>query len=104
MFADWDIPLIGHNQISPTPKPLRSQVYCGCYLEVAVGRVMIFCAVLSAPVLQPCDVFEQPPAAGPRKIEFHISVPEATAIEDRGGPGQEVQSDECRGKTCHSLL
>lgn len=65
---------------------------------------MIFCAVLSAPVLQPCDVFEQPHAAGPRKIEFHISVPEVTAIVDRSGPGREVQSDEGRGKSSHSLF
>ncbi|XP_026220058.1 RNA-binding region-containing protein 3 [Anabas testudineus] len=50
----------------------------------------------SAPVLHPCDVFEQPQAAGPRKIEFHISVPEVAAVVVRGGPGQEVQSDEDR--------
>ncbi|XP_072234530.1 RNA-binding region-containing protein 3 [Leuresthes tenuis] len=38
----------------------------------------------SAPVLQPSDVFEQPNPAGPRKIEFHISVPEAAAAEESG--------------------
>lgn len=65
---------------------------------------MIFCTVLSAPVLHPCDVFEQPQAAGPRKIEFHISVPEVAAVVVRGGPGQEVQSDEDRGKSSNSLF
>ncbi|XP_029004240.1 RNA-binding region-containing protein 3 [Betta splendens] len=48
----------------------------------------------SAPVLQPSDVFEQPHAAGPKKIEFHISVPDVTAIGDGSGPGHEDQSDE----------
>ncbi|XP_061661843.1 RNA-binding region-containing protein 3 isoform X2 [Syngnathoides biaculeatus] len=33
----------------------------------------------SAPVMQPSDVFEQPNPAGPKKIEFHISVPEMAA-------------------------
>uniref|UniRef100_A0A1A7Z3I1 RNA-binding region-containing protein 3 n=1 Tax=Iconisemion striatum TaxID=60296 RepID=A0A1A7Z3I1_9TELE len=33
----------------------------------------------SAPVLHPSDVFEQPSPAGPKKIEFHISVPETAA-------------------------
>ncbi|XP_031732577.1 RNA-binding region-containing protein 3 [Anarrhichthys ocellatus] len=42
----------------------------------------------SAPVLQPSDVFEQPHPAGQRKIEFHISVPEAAAIVEGSGPGQ----------------
>ncbi|XP_069007493.1 RNA-binding region-containing protein 3 [Embiotoca jacksoni] len=42
----------------------------------------------SAPVLQAADVFEQPHAAGPRKIEFHISVPEVAAIVEGSGPGQ----------------
>ncbi|XP_040921187.1 RNA-binding region-containing protein 3 isoform X2 [Toxotes jaculatrix] len=51
----------------------------------------------SAPVLQPCDVFEQPHPAGPRKIEFHISVPEVAPIAEGSGPGQEAQSEEGRG-------
>lgn len=33
----------------------------------------------SGPALQPSDVFEQPLAAALKKIEFHISVPEAAA-------------------------
>ncbi|XP_069369046.1 RNA-binding region-containing protein 3 [Paralichthys olivaceus] len=48
----------------------------------------------SAPVLQPSDVFEQPHPAGPRKIEFHISVPEVASTVEGSGPGQEVPSDE----------
>uniref|UniRef100_A0A3B5A0G5 RNA-binding region-containing protein 3 n=1 Tax=Stegastes partitus TaxID=144197 RepID=A0A3B5A0G5_9TELE len=43
----------------------------------------------SAPVLQPSDVFEQPHPAGPKKIEFHISVPEVAAIVEGGGPADE---------------
>uniref|UniRef100_A0A3B5L2D2 RNA-binding region-containing protein 3 n=1 Tax=Xiphophorus couchianus TaxID=32473 RepID=A0A3B5L2D2_9TELE len=39
----------------------------------------------SAPVLQPSDVFESPNPAGPRKIEFHISVPEAAAAVEGSG-------------------
>uniref|UniRef100_A0A4W6FYD3 RNA-binding region-containing protein 3 n=2 Tax=Lates calcarifer TaxID=8187 RepID=A0A4W6FYD3_LATCA len=50
----------------------------------------------SAPVLQPCDVFEQPNPAGPKKIEFHISVPEVSSIMEGSGLGQEAQSDEGR--------
>uniref|UniRef100_A0A8D3BN26 RNA-binding region-containing protein 3 n=2 Tax=Scophthalmus maximus TaxID=52904 RepID=A0A8D3BN26_SCOMX len=50
----------------------------------------------SAPVLQPCDVFEQPHPAGPRKIEFHISVPEAASTVEGCGPGEEAQADEGR--------
>ncbi|KAF3836103.1 hypothetical protein F7725_028661 [Dissostichus mawsoni] len=43
----------------------------------------------SAPVLQPSDVFEQPPSAGQKKIEFHIAVPEAAAATEEGrGPCQ----------------
>ncbi|XP_070709037.1 RNA-binding region-containing protein 3 isoform X2 [Pempheris klunzingeri] len=48
----------------------------------------------SAPVLQPSDVFEQPHPAGQRKIEFHISVPEVSAILEGNGPGQ--PDDEAR--------
>ncbi|XP_008278442.1 RNA-binding region-containing protein 3 [Stegastes partitus] len=48
----------------------------------------------SAPVLQPSDVFEQPHPAGPKKIEFHISVPEVAAIVEGGGPGQPNEEDE----------
>ncbi|XP_041670183.1 RNA-binding region-containing protein 3 [Cheilinus undulatus] len=42
----------------------------------------------SAPVLQPSDVFEQPLPAGPKKIEFHISVPEVAAMVEGSGQGQ----------------
>ncbi|KAM6971407.1 RNA-binding region-containing protein 3 [Tautogolabrus adspersus] len=42
----------------------------------------------SAPVLQPSDVFEQPHPAGPKKIEFHISVPEVAAMMEGSGRGQ----------------
>ncbi|KAM4544322.1 RNA-binding region-containing protein 3 isoform 1-T2 [Fundulus diaphanus] len=42
----------------------------------------------SAPALQPSDVFENPNPAAPRKIEFHISVPEAAAVVESSGPGQ----------------
>lgn len=63
---------------------------------------MIVSAVLSAPVLQPSDVFEQPHPAGQKKIEFHISVPEAAAIVEGSGPGQ--PDDEDRGKGSASLL
>ncbi|KAF3703355.1 RNA-binding protein 40 RNA-binding motif protein 40 RNA-binding region-containing protein 3 [Channa argus] len=48
----------------------------------------------SAPVLQPSDVFEQPHPSGPKKIQFHILVPEA--IVDRSESGQEGMSEECR--------
>uniref|UniRef100_A0A3P9LU51 RNA-binding region-containing protein 3 n=1 Tax=Oryzias latipes TaxID=8090 RepID=A0A3P9LU51_ORYLA len=36
----------------------------------------------SAPALQPSDVFEQPSPAGPKKIEFHISLPEVATAEE----------------------
>lgn len=58
--------------------------------------MVIVSAVLSAPVLQPSDVFEQPHPAGQKKIEFHISVPEVAAIVGGSGPGQ--PDDEGRGK------
>ncbi|CAJ1081875.1 RNA-binding region-containing protein 3 [Xyrichtys novacula] len=48
----------------------------------------------SAPVLQPSDVFEQPLPAGPKKIEFHISVPEVAAIVEGSGPGQPGEEDK----------
>ncbi|KAG7242256.1 hypothetical protein INR49_024036, partial [Caranx melampygus] len=48
----------------------------------------------SALVLQPCDVFEQPHPAGPKKIEFHISVPEVASIVGGSGAGTEAQADE----------
>ncbi|XP_029955212.1 RNA-binding region-containing protein 3 isoform X2 [Salarias fasciatus] len=38
----------------------------------------------STPALQPSDIFEQPSAAGPRRIEFNISVPEAAAGSEPG--------------------
>lgn len=64
--------------------------------------LLISSSFYSAPVLQPSDVFEQPHTAGPRKIEFHISVPDVTGVVDGSGPVQEVQSDE--GKGSHSLF
>ncbi|XP_030205294.1 RNA-binding region-containing protein 3 isoform X1 [Gadus morhua] len=45
------------------------------------------------PVLNPSDVFEQPQPAGPKKIEFHISVPEVAAILDGGAPGPAAGPD-----------
>uniref|UniRef100_A0A8C4IIN3 RNA-binding region-containing protein 3 n=1 Tax=Dicentrarchus labrax TaxID=13489 RepID=A0A8C4IIN3_DICLA len=48
--------------------------------RLLLRAVLIVSAVLSAPALQPSDVFEQPHPAGQRKIEFHISVPEVAAI------------------------
>uniref|UniRef100_A0A673CCI7 RNA-binding region-containing protein 3 n=1 Tax=Sphaeramia orbicularis TaxID=375764 RepID=A0A673CCI7_9TELE len=57
-------------------------------------EVAFVCAVLSTPALQPSDVFEQPHPAGPRKIEFHISVPEASVQAEGGGPGDVDPSNE----------
>lgn len=48
----------------------------------------------SAPALQPSDVFENPNPAGPRKIEFHISVPEVAAAVEGSGPGQPDIDDQ----------
>ncbi|KAG7269674.1 hypothetical protein CRUP_029792 [Coryphaenoides rupestris] len=49
------------------------------------------------PVLNPSDVFEQPQPTGPKKIEFHISVPDVAAILEGGapsvGPGPELPQD-----------
>uniref|UniRef100_A0A669EKD2 RNA-binding region-containing protein 3 n=2 Tax=Oreochromis niloticus TaxID=8128 RepID=A0A669EKD2_ORENI len=42
----------------------------------------------SAPALQPSDVFEQPHAAGPRKIEFRISAPDVAAAVEGSRPAQ----------------
>lgn len=58
--------------------------------------MVIVSVVLSAPALQPSDVFEQPHPAGQKKIEFHISVPEVAAIVEGSGPGQ--PDDGGRGK------
>ncbi|KAM9775478.1 RNA-binding region-containing protein 3 isoform 1-T2 [Syngnathus typhle] len=46
----------------------------------------------STPAMQPSDVFEQPNPAGPKKIEFHISVSEVAAKVD----GSRTQCDEGR--------
>ncbi|XP_078794788.1 RNA-binding region-containing protein 3 isoform X2 [Oryzias latipes] len=43
----------------------------------------------SAPALQPSDVFEQPSPAGPKKIEFHISLPEVATAEESKAEQQE---------------
>ena len=58
---------------------------------------MFVSVVFSAPVMQPSDVFEQPHPAGPKKIEFHISVPEVAALAEGSGPGEVAQSEEVRG-------
>ncbi|RVE58978.1 hypothetical protein OJAV_G00199630 [Oryzias javanicus] len=56
----------------------------------------------SAPALQPSDVFEQPNPSGPKKIEFHISLPEVEgkAEQQEGVPGsaQEEPASEGFGK------
>lgn len=57
---------------------------------------MIVSVVLSAPALQPSDVFEQPNPAGPRKIEFRISAPDVVVVEG-SRPGQ-PDDDEGKGK------
>lgn len=65
--------------------------------------MLIVSAFPSTPMLQPSDVFEQPQNAGPRKIEFHISVPEVAAILEGAGTSQGMESaSEGRGKgfTC----
>ncbi|KAM8880777.1 RNA-binding region-containing protein 3 isoform 1-T1 [Synchiropus picturatus] len=48
----------------------------------------------SAPAMQPSDVFEQPNAAAPKKIEFHIGVQEVAAIVEGSEPGQVSQHHE----------
>ncbi|XP_037550388.1 RNA-binding region-containing protein 3 [Nematolebias whitei] len=48
----------------------------------------------SAPVLQPSDVFEQPNAAGPKKIEFHISVQDVAAAVEGSGSAQPHDEDK----------
>ncbi|XP_033964174.1 RNA-binding region-containing protein 3 isoform X1 [Pseudochaenichthys georgianus] len=50
----------------------------------------------SAPVLQPSDVFEQPPSAVQKKIEFHIAVPEAAAAATEEGREPCQSEDEGR--------
>lgn len=65
--------------------------------------MLIVSPVLSAPALQPCDVFEQPHPAGPKKIEFHISVPEVASMVGGSGAGTEAQADEGTGKSSHRL-
>ncbi|KAK0134734.1 RNA-binding protein 40 [Merluccius polli] len=49
------------------------------------------------PALNPSDVFEQPQPAGPKKIEFHISVPDVAAILEGGGPEAELAQDGAEG-------
>ncbi|KAF6716397.1 RNA-binding protein 40 [Oryzias melastigma] len=46
----------------------------------------------SAPALQPSDVFEQPNPSGPKKIEFHISLPEVAAEEGKAEQQEGVPS------------
>ncbi|XP_034027473.1 RNA-binding region-containing protein 3 [Thalassophryne amazonica] len=55
----------------------------------------------STPVLQPSDVFEQPHPTGPKKIEFHISVPDVTAVVERSGSGEGARSD--KGKEMYEM-
>lgn len=57
---------------------------------------MIVFVVLSAATLQPSDVFEQPHAAGPRKIEFRISAPDVAAAVEGSRPAQ-PEDDEGKG-------
>ncbi|XP_077411228.1 RNA-binding region-containing protein 3 isoform X2 [Vanacampus margaritifer] len=47
-----------------------------------------------APVVQPSDVFEQPNPAGPKKIEFHISVSEVAARVDGSGTQCDEEMDD----------
>lgn len=61
--------------------------------------MLIVSFVFSAPAMQPSDVFEQPQPAGPKKIEFHISVPEVAAIVEGGGPGEGARLEEITGKS-----
>lgn len=49
--------------------------------------------VSSGPALQPSDVFEQPVPAGQRKIEFHITVPDAGAGVEESGRGLKEDQD-----------
>lgn len=58
--------------------------------------LLIVSSVFSGPALQPSDVFEQPLPAGQKKIEFHISVPEAAAVVEQSG--LEQRDDEGRGQ------
>lgn len=91
VFVDWEIS--GSKQRKLWKKKSQSgqkerRFFFLCVwklLSVAVAVVVFASAVLSAPALQPSDVFEQPSPAGPKKIEFHISLPEvATAEESKG--------------------
>lgn len=60
--------------------------------------------VLSAPLLQPSDVFEQPHPTGPKKIEFHISVPEVAAVVEENRPGQPDDESRDNGPGNHLEL
>uniref|UniRef100_A0A668AY07 RNA-binding region-containing protein 3 n=1 Tax=Myripristis murdjan TaxID=586833 RepID=A0A668AY07_9TELE len=85
----------------------RNQVYCGQFQRLVVREVLIVSAFPSTPMLQPSDVFEQPQPAGPRKIEFHISVPEVAAIlegeEPAAGSSQEGTEADGFGKLYPSV-
>lgn len=64
-------------------------------------------ASLSAPgpALLPSDVFEQPQPSGPKKIEFHISVPDvAMILEGVGQSRGEESAEEGEGRTSTSAL
>lgn len=65
-------------------------------LLLRLRALLIVSFVLSGPVLQPSDVFEQPLPAGQKKIEFHISVPEVAAVVEQSGLDQ--REDEGRGQ------
>lgn len=59
------------------------------------GFVFVFASLsTSVPALQPADVFEQPQPSGPKKIEFHISVPDVAAILEGLGQSQGAESAE----------
>ena len=67
-------------------------------VNLSIGGFVVYdcvrgCLSAPGPVLNPSDVFEQPQPAGPKKIEFHISVPEVAAILDGGGPGPAAGPD-----------
>lgn len=42
-------------------------------------------------------MFEQPNPAGPKKIEFHISVQDVAAAVEGSGPGQPQDEDKSKG-------
>lgn len=70
-----------------------------CVLPIEIS----FVAVSSGPTLQPSDVFEQPVPAGQRKIEFHITVPDAAAGVEENGRGQKDDKDTGTYSYCFDI-